>query len=111
MSPALNTPPLCALQALADKQSNSRRLMGHNTTLLADLAELQHTNKELCLKLAAATRQLAALQAQQEEAAAAAAHAGPAGARYSGSEGPLTGRISSMSEAQPGSVLPASPPR
>jgi hypothetical protein len=84
--------------------------MGHNTTLLADLAELQRTNRDLSLKLGAATRQLAAAQAQQEEAAAAAARADPtASSRYSGSEG--RGSCSRTSEAQPGSVPAESPPR
>lgn len=71
---------LC-LQAVADKQQNSRRLMADNTHLLADVAELQRSNRELSLKLAAATRQLTALQQSQQEESTA--RAGAPGSRPS----------------------------
>jgi len=66
---------LCCRQALADKQQNKRRLMFHNTALLADVAELQRSNKDLVQKLAAATHQLVLLQQAQVSDGSAA---GPA---------------------------------
>lgn len=57
-----------AQQAHAAKQRDSRRLMSDNTALLADLAELQRSNKSLTQKLAAATHQVAVLQQAQEDA-------------------------------------------
>lgn len=54
------------MQALTDKQANSQRLMADNTHLLADVAELHRSNRELSHKLADATQQLAAIQCQQD---------------------------------------------
>jgi hypothetical protein len=64
------------LQAVTDKHHSSRRLMADNTHLLADVAELQRSNKELSQQLAAAARQLAALQCQQEDVAGGGAGLG-----------------------------------
>lgn len=74
------------MQARADKQQHSRRLMADNSHLLADLAELQHSTRELAHKLATATRQLAALQLQQEAADSVAP--GAAGSRPSSGRPP-----------------------
>lgn len=49
--------------------------MFHNTALLADVAELQRSNKDLVQKLAAATHQLVLLQQAQVSDGSAA---GPA---------------------------------
>jgi hypothetical protein len=46
-------------QALAGKLRTGRRLMADNAALLNDLAELQHSNRDLARQLAAATDQLA----------------------------------------------------
>lgn len=78
---------LLCLQARVDKERHSRRLMIDNTYLLADLAELQHSHRELTHKLGAATRQLAALQLQQEQAASSAAQQEGGGSR------PSSGRL------------------
>jgi hypothetical protein len=64
------------LQALTDKHHSSRRLLADNNHLLADVAELQRSNKELSQQLAAATRQLAALQCQQQDVAVGGAGLG-----------------------------------
>ncbi|KAF6260716.1 hypothetical protein COO60DRAFT_1637364 [Scenedesmus sp. NREL 46B-D3] len=45
--------------AVAGKSRSGRRLMADNAALLSDLAELQHSNRDLARQLAAATDQLA----------------------------------------------------
>jgi hypothetical protein len=50
---------LLLMQAVAGKSRTGRRLMADNAALLNDLAELQHSNRDLARQLAAATDQLA----------------------------------------------------
>jgi hypothetical protein len=50
---------LLSMQAVAGKSRTGRRLMADNAALLNDLAELQHSNRDLARQLAAATDQLA----------------------------------------------------
>eukprot|EP00775_Hariotina_reticulata_P011301 gene11301-11451_t len=62
-------------QALASKKLDSRRLMAQNTSLLADLADLQHTNHSLAQQLATASRQVAEFAGSQAAATSMAVSA------------------------------------
>ena len=72
--------------------------MADNTALLADLAEVQRTNKELTQKLAASSHQLAVLQRAQGEAASG----GPADAIGANAAATSGQGSQHASHAQPG---------
>jgi hypothetical protein len=86
------------LQALASKKLDSRRLMAQNTSLLADLAEVQHTNRDLAQQLTTASRRLAEFAGSQA-AAAPASRSGTAASR-SGTAASRSGTAASASSNQ-----------
>eukprot|EP00879_Flechtneria_rotunda_P002831 GHRR01003044.1.p1 GENE.GHRR01003044.1~~GHRR01003044.1.p1 ORF type:complete len:947 (+),score=451.86 GHRR01003044.1:130-2841(+) len=116
-------------QALESNRRTGRRLMTDNTALLADLAELQHSNRDLVKQLAAATEQLEGFGAWVAAMAPATNAAGPSSNSSSspvlktessatGQAGLLQARagataddsaVSSTSSPQPGSQRAVSP--
>lgn len=67
------------MQALAGKSCTGRRLMADNAALMKDLAELQHSNRDLARQLAAATDQLAHFTGVQFAASNSSANAACSG--------------------------------